>query len=177
MLGDLVYYNWFSNFSTSDNRSTGPEYAVVENDDDECMGPHSCHTLPLQRCPNHMGNQCMGPHPADHCEPYASTTLVLPPNMRGCMGRAPPCNSSSSDNSGSHSSHSMGRRCTRPHAGADNAAYSGSGGSGHQNGEQGMCLFVGLFVCLHVWTMLQQIWILMGPGSSKLVWHKICPTK
>ena len=98
------------------------------------MGPHSCHTLPLQRCPNHMREQCMMAHPADHCEPYASTTLVLPPNMRGCMGRGPPCNSnsSSSDNSGSHGPGG----CARCHA-VDNQAYSGSGGSGLQNGEPG----------------------------------------
>ncbi|XP_072048618.1 uncharacterized protein [Amphiura filiformis] len=70
-------------------------------------------------------------------EPYASTTLVLPPNMRGCVGHGPQCNSSSSDNSGSHSSHNTaGRRCTRAH---DNAAYSGSGGSGQPGEPEHMC--------------------------------------
>ncbi|XP_071487948.1 roundabout homolog 2-like [Diadema antillarum] len=70
------------------NRNNVPVYAVVDNeseDDDESPScPHMAHTLPLNQCTHMLPEHCQSlpPHMA---EPYASTTLVLPPNIREYM--------------------------------------------------------------------------------------------
>ncbi|XP_030833475.1 roundabout homolog 1 isoform X2 [Strongylocentrotus purpuratus] len=81
------------------NSNNVPVYAVVDNesdDDDESPScPHMAHTLPLNQC-NHMLQEHCQSLPPHMTEPYASTTLVLPPNIREYMAQRQNCSDTSS---------------------------------------------------------------------------------
>lgn len=101
--------------------SSSPEYAVVENeaemDEEMCM--HAGSTLPTipspgsGRPPPQYNQHLHFPHHqiSDDPEPYASATLVQPPNMREYPARRQNCSDNSSEWSGSwQSSNRDGRR-------------------------------------------------------------------
>ncbi|XP_063960198.1 roundabout homolog 1-like [Lytechinus pictus] len=81
------------------NSNNVPVYAVVDNesdDDDESPScPHMAHTLPLNQC-NHMLTEHCQSLPPHMTEPYASTTLVLPPNIREYIAQRQNCSDTSS---------------------------------------------------------------------------------
>ncbi|XP_071806163.1 roundabout homolog 2-like isoform X3 [Asterias amurensis] len=116
--------------------SGGPVYAVVDNaDDDEeddehtsMHGPHSSRTLPMPRCPEHEKLTASNSLPQHVTEPYASTTLIMPPNVKEYDVRQPCSHSGSSEQSAcSNQSRpdSRGRR-------AAEGVYNSSGGSSQQ---------------------------------------------
>ena len=63
-------------------------------------------------------------------EPYASATLVLPPSVREYAARRQKCSDSSSNSGSGCNTRPPGVRSKAGRSGADNAAYSSSGGSG-----------------------------------------------
>ncbi|XP_022095889.1 roundabout homolog 2-like [Acanthaster planci] len=106
-----------STFQGSIPKQAGsPEYAVVESELHTpcCQGsyPRTPHLLCIH-----------------DTEPYASATLVLPPNVREYAARRQKCSDSSSNSGSGSTTRPPGVRKTS-RSGADNAAYSSSGGSG-----------------------------------------------
>nr|XP_054760040.1 protein sax-3-like [Lytechinus pictus] len=115
---------------------SSPEYAVVENEAemDEELSVHAGSTLPIipspgsGRPPPQYNHHLHFPHHqiSDDPEPYASATLVQPPNMREYPARRQNCSDNSSEWSGSwQSSNRDGRRPGRM------VKPGGHGGSGH----------------------------------------------
>ncbi|XP_038047946.1 roundabout homolog 1-like isoform X2 [Patiria miniata] len=106
-----------STFQGSIPKQAGsPEYAVVESELHTpcCQGsyPRTPHLLCIH-----------------DTEPYASATLVLPPNLREYAARRQKCSDSSSNSGSGCNTRPVGIRKTS-RSGADNAAYSSSAGSG-----------------------------------------------
>ncbi|XP_072165907.1 roundabout homolog 2-like [Diadema setosum] len=101
---------------------SSPEYAVVENEAEmeEELSIHAASTLPIipspgtkdsHRPPPQYTQHTHYPHHTDDPEPYASATLVMPPNIREYPARRQNCSDSSSEWSGSwQSANREGRR-------------------------------------------------------------------
>lgn len=113
----------------------GPVYAVVDNDDDEeddehtsMHGPHSSRTLPMPRCPEHEKLTASNSLPQHVTEPYASTTLIMPPNVKEYDVRQPCSHSGSSEQSACSNQSRPDSRGRRTGEGV----YSSSGGSSQQ---------------------------------------------